>query len=131
MRGGQFAQGLERSRGAALALYERLRADRRFLTPFPPELDIVLWIPVAASVSASSDISRAIFDKAAERDLHLALAEMPVDFFDTAAAGIIRDRETVTCLRSALMKAEHLDWVGAIWDILEGATGEVLSRRGQ
>ena len=48
-----------------------------------------------------------IFDEASRKSLHLALAELPADFFDLAAAGIERDRECITCLRSVLMKPEH------------------------
>jgi hypothetical protein len=31
---------------------------------------------------------------------------------------VSRDRETLTCLRSVLMKPEHLDWIEPIWQIL-------------
>ncbi len=123
-KGGSFAKGLEKSRKAALALYKRLRGDKRFLTAFAPELDIVVWMAKAPSVSASSETARAIFTKAASHGLHLALAELPVGFFDVSRAGIERDRETVTCLRSVLMKPEHLDWLERIWNILDRATAE-------
>jgi hypothetical protein len=33
-----------------------------------------------------------------------------------------RDRETVICLRSVLMKPEHNEWVDRIWQILSDAT---------
>ncbi len=129
VKGGTFAKGLEKSRNAALALYDKLRLDARFLVPFAPELDIVVWMAKGATVSASSEAARSIFAKAAAHDLHLALAELPVDFFDIAGAGIDRDRETVTCLRSVLMKPEHLDWVGTIWEILDRAASEALDGR--
>jgi hypothetical protein len=29
------------------------------------------------------------------------------------------DRDSVTCLRSCLMKPEHEEWVDAIWSILD------------
>jgi hypothetical protein len=41
--------------------------------------------------------------------LHLAVAELPVKFWSRLAAEGKRD--TVTCLRSVLMKPEHLEWV--------------------
>ena len=115
---GEFAQRLERSRSAALALYEKLKEDDRFLLAFAPELDIVVFAPRAASVSEMSAKSRAIFATAAERGLHLAVAELPVSFFRLLEPGVRRDRETVTCLRSVLMKPEHLDWIDRIWQIL-------------
>jgi hypothetical protein len=119
---GEFAQRLERSRSAALALYEKATADHRFLTSFAPELDIVIFAPRAASVSEVSAKSRAIFAAAAERGLHLALADLPVSFFPSLPATVQRDRETITCLRSVLMKPEHLDWVDRIWQILATVT---------
>jgi len=115
---GEFAQRLERSRSAALALYEKLRADHRFVQAFPPELDIVVFAPRAASFTEVSARSRAIFASAAERGLHLAVAELPAAFFESLDPAVLRDRDTVTCLRSVLMKPEHLDWIDRIWQIL-------------
>jgi hypothetical protein len=119
---GEFAQRLERSRSAALALYEKAKADDRFLAAFAPELDIVVFAPIAASLSEISARSRAIFTAAAERGLHLALADLPLGFFPSLPATVQRDRETITCLRSVLMKPEHLDWIDRIWQILATAT---------
>jgi tyrosine decarboxylase / aspartate 1-decarboxylase len=118
---GEFAQRLERSRSAALALYEKARSDDRFLTAFAPELDIVVFAPQAASTSEMSAKSRSIFAAAAERGLHLAVADLPVSLFSSLSPSVRRDRETVTCLRSVLMKPEHLDWIDRIWEILVGA----------
>jgi len=33
-----------------------------------------------------------------------------------------RDRDTIICLRSVLMKPEHRAWVDRIWSILDAAT---------
>lgn len=121
-RGGEFARMLERSRAAAMALYGKLEKDPRFLTAFAPELDIVVWVPRAASVSEASELSRRIFKQAAGNHLHLAIANLPVNFFDPESAGMKCDRDTVTCLRSVLMKPEHLDWIDHIWQILDEAT---------
>ena len=128
-KGGEFALGLSKCREAALALYGRLQADPRVLTPFAPELDIAAWMLKSSRVSESSEMARSIFSKAAEQNLHLALAELPVDFFDLSGAGIERDRDTITCLRSVLMKPEHLDWIDRIWEILDRVTDEVLKGR--
>ena len=120
--GGEFARNLGRGRSAALALHARLKADPRFLTAFAPELDIVVWAPRAARVSETSTLSRQIFVEAARRHLHLALAALPVQFFDLASAGMERDEQRITCLRSVLMKPEHEDWLERIWSILDQAT---------
>ena len=72
-KGGEFARGLERGRKAALALFERVSADKRFVAAFAPELDIVVFAPRAASISESSVLSRKIFEAAARHNLHLSL----------------------------------------------------------
>ncbi len=118
VKGGEFARSLERGRSAALALHEKARADGRFVPAFVPELDIVVLAPRSSSIEEISAKSRAIFSAAAERGLHLAVAELPVRFFHGLGAGVQRDRETVTALRSVLMKPEHLDWIERIWGIL-------------
>lgn len=118
--GGEFARRLEASRTAAGALAERIRADARFAAGFLPELDIVVWVPRAPTAAAASALSRCIFDACAVRGLHLALAELPVAFFETAGFGDAA--ETVTCLRSVLMKPEHAAWIDRIWRIVGEAT---------
>jgi hypothetical protein len=125
-RCGEFARGLEDGRAAALAFYERLAKDERFATAFAPELDIVIFAPKARSVGEASTLSRKIFDAAAKRNLHLALAELPAAFWAENLGAMRRDRETITCLRSVLMKPEHLEWIPRIWNELSAATSEVL-----
>ena len=125
-KGGEFARGLERCRDAALDFHQKTVKDERFLAAFVPQLDIVIFAPCAASVSESSALSRRIFDAAAKRNLHLAVAELPVEFFEANLGRTKKDRTTLTCLRSVLMKPEHLDWIGRIWEILLESTEEVL-----
>ena len=126
VRSGQFARGLESGRSAALKLFEHLQADERFAPASAPELDIVVFAPRADSVSAASALSRKIFDAAAKRNLHLAVAQLPAEFWAAPPAQMRRDRETITCLRSVLMKPEHLAWLPKIWEALSAATSEVL-----
>jgi glutamate/tyrosine decarboxylase-like PLP-dependent enzyme len=128
-KGGEFARRLECGRTAAVALFEKLRTDSRFLTAFAPELDILVFAPRGESVSQASALSRRIFEAAAQRDLHLAVAELPVHLWEENLRGMNRDRETLTCLRSVLMKPEHLDWLERIWEALSAATTEVLEGR--
>jgi hypothetical protein len=112
-----------------MALFERLDADARFLTAFAPELDIVVFAPKAASISEASVRSRKMFEAAARRDLHLAVVELPVRFWEASLGAMERDRETITCLRSVLMKPEHFDWVDRIWGLLSSAADEVAVAR--
>ncbi len=128
-KGGEFARGLERGRKAALALFGKLREDVRFATAFSPELDIVVFVPKATSVSEASVLSRKIFEAAARRDLHLAVAELPVRFWEENLGAAKRDHETIACLRSVLMKPEHFDWVDRIWGLLSSSADEILSAR--
>ena len=118
-RGGEFARGLERSREAALALYQKIQSSPEFIPAFPPELDIVAFAPRASGVAEVSALSRKIFATAAERDLHLALAELPIAFFQGLPADVEGERRTLTSLRSVLMKPDHLDWIDSIWQIIQ------------
>jgi len=127
VRGGEFARLLERSRAAALALHARLAANPRFVTAFAPELDIVVWAPRAANAAEASARSRAIFEACARRGLHLAVAQLPAAFFDHDEAHVTAGAPMVACLRSVLMKPEHLEWVDRIAAILDQATDEVLA----
>jgi len=128
-KGGEFAGGLERGRKAALALFGKLREDVRFVTAFSPELDIVVFAPKATSVSGASVLSRKIFEAAARRDLHLAVAELPVRFWEENLGAAKRDRDTIACLRSVLIKPEHFDWVDRIWGLLSSSADEILGAR--
>lgn len=114
VRGGQFAASLDACRQGALALYEALKTDTRFVPLFAPELDIVVWAVRAPSAQRSSARAREIFERAAAGDLHLALASFPRAMVEPAAAVDQWDAETVTCLRACVMKPEHRVWIGEI-----------------
>ena len=118
---GEFARGLESSREAALTLHQKLCADQQWIAPFAPELDIVVWAARAGSVAASSRLAQAVFDAAAQQDLHLALAHLPAKFFPAGTWADQSQHANITCLRSVLMKPEHLDWLELIWDRLSAA----------
>jgi tyrosine decarboxylase / aspartate 1-decarboxylase len=128
VRGGEFATNLSRSREAALDLFKRLSADERFIPLLEPELDIVTWVPLAETISRISELSQQIFEAAANNNLHLATFKYPVRLIKPAWKGVKLDDDYVTCLRSCLMKPEHLDWMDRIWQILDKATTEVLEK---
>ena len=121
IRGGEFAQGLAQCRDAALSLHRHLSHDERFLTMFEPELDIVIFAPRAATSTEVTRLSRALFDSAAALDLHLALFSYPATLLATTWPGVTMDSETVACMRSCLMKPEHLEWSDEIRRLLERA----------
>ncbi len=128
-RNGQFAQNISTGRDAALEFNRRIAADSRFLAPnTPPQLDIVFYAvrSKGQTPEASSALAKRIFDEAARLDLHLALASLPLRFFPpNAFPG--HSTGSVTCLRSVMMKPEHLTWISQIWQRLDKATTEVLS----
>ena len=122
--GGEFAQGLAHGRAAALELHHRLSEDERFQTPAAgaPELDIVVWMMNAKTRAMATELAHRAFRASAERDLHLALVELPVAWFQPAErAAIGFETATVTCLRSVLMKPEHKAWLDRIWERLSSA----------
>jgi glutamate/tyrosine decarboxylase-like PLP-dependent enzyme len=118
-REGAFARGLEKCRSAAVALHERLSRDDRFFTFIEPDLDIVVWGPWGDRISSISDRSRRLFRATAERGLHLALFSFPVRLLGGCTEDVEPDEEQLLCLRSCLMKPEHLDWIERIWHILD------------
>jgi glutamate/tyrosine decarboxylase-like PLP-dependent enzyme len=99
VRGGEFSRDLDRCLEAARKLHRRMEGDDRFRVMFSPELDIVVWTVRGMS-------SRSVFEACARKNLHLAVAKLGGE----------------ECLRSCLMKPEHLDWIDRIWKILAEST---------
>jgi tyrosine decarboxylase / aspartate 1-decarboxylase len=126
VRGGEFASMLERGREAALQFHRKLQGDERFVPAFVPELDIVVWIPRGHVHRDASAISHGVFEEAARRNLHLAIAQLPSAFFASKEDGLPAGA-TVTALRSVLMKPEHLDWLEPMWAILDESARSVYS----
>ena len=122
--GGAFAKGLEQSLGAARTFHERLAASNYYQPMMTPELDIVVYMPEADDAQTVSKRTRHVFSSAAEKGLHLAMIELPVELVSRFAPGLAANAETVTCLRSVLMKPEHADWLDQIMTILEAAAQE-------
>jgi tyrosine decarboxylase/aspartate 1-decarboxylase len=121
VREGEFALNLDRSLNAAQLLHQRLEASEDFITGPAPQLDIVVWAAAAPSIAESSRRAQEIFDRAAKRDLHLALVQTPASFFGDYRWAVPSSESTITCLRSVLMKPEHLDWIEEIWNRLHEA----------
>jgi tyrosine decarboxylase/aspartate 1-decarboxylase len=122
VRGGEFAGGLEKGREAALQLFRAIESHEKFVAAFEPELDILVFLPKGGSLQQISARSRRIFEAAARKGLHLAVAELPVKFWSSLKPE--SGSATVTCLRSVLMKPEHLEWIGRIVSLLESCSGD-------
>jgi tyrosine decarboxylase/aspartate 1-decarboxylase len=128
VRGGEFALMLENCREAAVQLHQRLARDPRWLVPLAPELDIVVWAPRARSATKISALSQRIFDAAAKHGLHLALIRLPIQFFSGVPEAFEHDYGTVLCLRSVLMKPEHVAWLPKLWELLSRAADEAAKQ---
>jgi glutamate/tyrosine decarboxylase-like PLP-dependent enzyme len=125
VKGGEFAAALSQGRDAALKFYAALAGDpKKWMVAFEPELDIVVFAPRATSAREISTRSKRIFEAAARRNLHLALAELPAKLFDANAPDVDWNSETISCLRSVLMKPEHLAWVDRIIELLNAALAD-------
>jgi len=119
--GGELAQGLDASLRAAREFRKRLEASDHFLPLMQPELDIVVYAARADDARAASARARTVFEDAASRNLHLALADFPSALVAAYAPDMAMNTDTVTCLRSVLMKPEHEDWVDRITALLEAS----------
>lgn len=115
---GDMSKGLDNCHQAALSMFAKIEADDKFLTLFEPEIDIIIWAPKGKSLKEISTRSQEIFDRCEENDLHLALFNYPEELLPDHWIEIERDQEHVVCLRSCLMKWEHVDWVDKIWEII-------------
>ena len=124
--GGAFARGLEQGREAALRLHRYVAEEPRFIVGPAPQLDILVWAVNAESVAESSRLAQEVFDRAAADNLHLALAHLPTRFFPEAGWADADQHGNVTCLRSVLMKPEHLAWVDEIAQRLRRALDRTL-----
>jgi len=124
-KGGQLAAWLDRSLLAAREFWQKLLDSDHFRPVIRPELDIVIYSVAARDARSAGAGNREVFERAAQRDLHLAMIDLPTKFVTANLPQMDPNAETVTCLRSVLMKPEHRDWIDPIMTILEAsAAGE-------
>ena len=117
--GSEFAQALDKSLLAARALYECLDHSDNYRVLMEPQLDIVVYAVNAGDAVTASEKASKVFDEAAKKDLHLALVSIPSTIVSHYWPELEINRDTVACLRSCLMKPEHLDWINKIGEILD------------
>lgn len=72
-----------------------------------PELDIVVNAVASGDATSASNNARNTFARASERQLHLAMVELPVKLVQAYLPELQSNADTVTCLRSVLMKPER------------------------
>lgn len=124
---GAFAQRLEKSRTAALTLYEWVQSQNCFTPIIDPELDIVVWAVNADTASQASELAQRIFDAAAEEHVHLALLTLSQKFAENHTKIKHWDRTELKCLRVTAMKPEHLEAMPEILIHLTSACRRVFS----
>ena len=137
-RGGQFAINIEKCRNAALQMYDKLKlVSVGFFLPLKPDLDILVYAPKPEGAAGKppkasevSALSRRVFNCAAAKNLHLALATLPSALLEEHM-NLEWDQDSVTVLRSCFIKHEHIDWVDSIAAILVEVTEQAKSELSQ
>ena len=122
-RGGEFAQGFAQGqKRRPRIVYFRLRGSRRALRDpvANSDLDMVIFALRAASGEQRSvrSLSRQSFRRCCQaRFTSRGLADLPHrTCFRTLPPNMQqRSANTITCLRSVLMKPAHFDWLDQIW----------------
>ncbi len=134
-RGGELGDNLDKSLRAARDFHERLENSEHFVPLMSPELDIVVYAVAAADAEAASERARQVFARAAKQNLHLALIELPLALVQAYAPSldvntgtdseyVNTGTDTVTCLRSVLMKPEHHAWLDTIMNVLNQSASD-------
>ena len=118
-RGGEFSRSLDKSLLAARVLYEFLDNSNNYHVLMEPQLDIVVYAVDAKDAATASEKASNVFDEAAKKNLHLALVNIPSSIVSHYWPELEINQESVACLRSCLLKPEHLDWIGKIGEILD------------
>lgn len=126
----EFAQNLSRCRSAAGQLYSWVQQQPRLQAVVPPELDILCWMIQSKSSSRSSQLARDFFNRAAERNIHLALFNAPASLLADKVPGEFWDDDSVTCLRVCTMKPEHEEWMPRIIQELDTVQRDLNLHRG-
>jgi len=128
VRDGDFAAMLGRCLAAARTFCAMVSDGESFAPLLAPELDIVVYAVRAPAASTASKYARAIFDAAADDDLHLALIELPASLVQRCLPDMVADADSMMCLRSVFMKPEHADWIDRIVSKLDAAANKVVRR---
>lgn len=90
-----------------------------------PELDILTYFPTNEStikVSEISELSQRVFQKGMDdRNFYLSLYKVPASDFTRLHPRFESNEDTVTILRSVLMRPEHADFIPELIQRIENA----------
>ncbi|MBX2860728.1 MAG: aminotransferase class I/II-fold pyridoxal phosphate-dependent enzyme [Vampirovibrio sp.] len=107
-----FGPILKKTRQAALTMAQALEASAQLTLLHPPELDIVTFFPTGERVSEINQRTEQLFTTAMtaepEATVYLAKLTIPSARLRALHPDITQDAESLTVLRSCLMKPEHL-----------------------
>jgi len=100
----------------------RIKESERFTLHLEPTLDIVTYWPRHARMSEISQASNAILQNGMadpENPVYLSTLRVGADAFTALHPDVERDADSVTILRSVLMKPEHEGWVPQLHEAIE------------
>ncbi|WP_409182862.1 pyridoxal phosphate-dependent decarboxylase family protein [Amycolatopsis sp. VS8301801F10] len=103
-----------------------LKESDRFALHLEPALDIVAYWPRRTRMSEITDAANAILQNGMadpDNPLYLSTLRVDADAFAALHPDVERDAETVTILRSVLMKPEHEAWVPQLKQALDRLAG--------
>lgn len=114
-KGGEFSARLDQGIAAAKMLVDKCRDQGMYA--LDPSLDIAIYSMTGESAQSMSQANREAFARAEQRGVYLALFELKKENCPWA---IEWDQQSVTVLRSVLMKPEHnnIDVVDKIYQAL-------------
>ena len=120
-----FGPIMAKCRKAALNGFEQVLNSEK-LTPYKkPELDILTYFPTSESKKTTthiSELSKKVFEAGMrDQSFYLSLYKIQGEDFKRLHPEYILDSETVTILRSVLMKPEHSDFTEEFINRIEKA----------
>lgn len=116
-----MGQILKQSRDAAVLLAQAIRTSEEFTLHLTPQLDIVTYFPTGPDTKTITEKTLALYESGLNSQTHpLYLAKLNVDAsrFSALHPDIAINTDTVTILRSCMMKPEHVGVVPQIMDAL-------------
>ncbi len=120
-----FGAILAKCRKAALDGYSLIVNSEKLKVYKKPELDILTYFPINEStinVSQISNLSKNVFQKGMnDHSFFLSLYKVPSSDFTRLHPQFEADQDTVTILRSVLMRPEHADFIPELIQRIENA----------
>ena len=111
---------------AARAFHGALDASAHLAPVLAPETDIVVYAPLAASVSALDAASADVFQRGMDDPddpVFVSLYRLPADRLRRRFPDLTADADAARVLRSVLMKPEHEGWTDRLAARLDGLAG--------